>query len=240
MTDERREVPLGTGGPGKSRAPKTAGKMPRVSVSLPEGLNEIIEKEAKSRGITISKYVADILTHTHDENGINIPEPTPGQVDLSPVLNAINMLAGEVRGMKSDIQDIKTGCYALPSGSAAQRDTIQKALLPGPEEEPEEKEPASDIVPDSAAPEEAAPRPLTVSADHSAAPKSGEAWIKGGDLKAMFNTKYIEPGYTFSRLLKKHRENGELIGREPVKKQWEYEPGSVEAFFKSHPEYKRG
>lgn len=237
MTDERREVPLGTGGPGKSRAPKTAGKMPRVSVSLPEGLNEIIEKEAKSRGITISKYIADSLAHTHDENGINISEPTPGQVDLSPVLNAIYT---GFNALSDRIGDIEKAVYALPSGSAAQRGTIQKALLPGPEEEPEEKEPASDIVPDSAAPEEEDIPLLTVSADHSAAPKSGEAWIKGGALKAMFNTKYIEPGYTFSRLLKKHRENGELIGREPVKKQWEYEPGSVEAFFKSHPEYKRG
>ena len=120
------------------------------------------------------------------------------------------------------------------------KEALYRKRLPGPEEEPEEKEPASDIVPDSAAPEEEDIPLLTVSADHSPAPKSGEAWIKGGALKAMFNTKYIEPGYTFSRLLKKHRENGELIGREPAKKQWEYEPGSVEAFFKSHPEYKRG
>ena len=100
-----------------------------MSVSLPDDLKALIEKEAESRGITISKYVADLLVHMHDKEGLNIPEPLPASVDLSPVLTAINTLADEVRGIKNDMGEMKNIVYALPAGSAAQSSTKQ-ILLP--------------------------------------------------------------------------------------------------------------
>lgn len=50
-----------SGGIGVSRIPRTPGKLPRISVSIPEDCNDFITNEAKKRGITISKYASDIL-----------------------------------------------------------------------------------------------------------------------------------------------------------------------------------
>lgn len=233
MDDEK-----GIGGPGKSRTPKGEGKLPRVSVSLPDELKNIIEKEAGRRGITVSKYVTDILTHMHDSDGLNVPEPIPGgSVDLSPVLNAINALAGEVRGVKTDVQDMKNIVYALPSGSAAQRSTIQKALLPAPDENIPASEPVSEKVQHYEAQEMQTPEPAPREVDHSAAPITGEAWIKSADLKKMFKREYTDNASKFSHLIADFRTSGELIGREPKKMKWEYEPASVQRLFQRHPEY---
>lgn len=200
----------GTGAPGKSRLPKTPGKSPRVSISLPDDLKDIIEKEAESRGITVSKYVGDILKHTHDSEGLNIPQASAGSVDLSPVMNAINLLAGEVRGVKSDVQDMKAVVYALPAGDTTQRgESSQRTLIDE-----------------------------GVEATHSAAPISSGDWIPSGQVKKMFHPDYTRRPDMFSHLLKDLRESGELLGREPSKKHWEYNLESLNALFDKHPEYK--
>ncbi len=142
----------GSGGAGKSRLPKGTGKLPRVSISLPDDLKSIIEKEAEGRGITTSKYITDVLLHMHDASGLNIPTPAPGvTVDLSPVMNAISALAGEMQGVKADVHEMKSIVYALPSGSAAQSGTIQMALPISSDEEIPAHEPAPIEVDHSAA-----------------------------------------------------------------------------------------
>jgi hypothetical protein len=236
MTEEKtkKEVPEGTGGLGLSRTPKTPGKNPRLSVSLPEELKDLIEKEAGSRRITVSKYISDILIHMHDENGINIPEPMPGgSGDLSPVLNAINALACEVRGVKTDVQDMKNIIYALPSGSAAQRSTIQKALLPAPDE----NIPVTELTSDKVQHYEAQEMKTPIEVKHSEAQIDGEAWIPSAELKKMFKPEYTTNSSSYSHLIADFRKSGELVGREPKKMKWEYEAGSVQKLFQQHPEY---
>lgn len=232
MVDDRR-----TGAPGLSRTPKTPGKLPRVSVSLPDELKDIIEKEAGRRGITVSKYVADVLTHMHDSDGLNVPEPMPGgSVDLSPVLNAINVLASEVRGVKSDMQDMKSIVYALPAGSAAPISTKQTSLPVASDEKIPGNGPVFEEEKHYEAPERNVPAPAEV--DHSDASGTGEAWIPAAELKKMFNPSMTSTSSTFSHLLAKLRTSGELIGREPKKQRWEYEPGSVKSLFERHPEFR--
>lgn len=114
-----------TGGPVKSRLPKSSGTLPRVSISLPDELKGIISKEAGCRGVTVSKYVTDILTHMHDGSGIKIPDPITGPVDVVSILNAINTLADEVRIIKDDMQGLKGDIYTISNYSAAQRSTIK-------------------------------------------------------------------------------------------------------------------
>jgi hypothetical protein len=101
-----------------SRSPKGEGKAPRVSVSLPDELKAVIEKEAAGRGITVSKYISDVLTHCHDKDGVNIPAPS-NSADLTPLVNMMQQ-------MMSEIQDIKRGMTALPPApvdSASQSST---------------------------------------------------------------------------------------------------------------------
>ena len=103
--------------------PKGQGKQPRVSVSLPDDLKDIIEREATKRGITVSKYISDVLTHTHDENGLN-PPISSGAADLNPLL--MNMMETLTR----DMQEMKKALYSLPAGSAAQRSIVQHNAAP--------------------------------------------------------------------------------------------------------------
>lgn len=238
MEDEKR-----TGGPGLSRTPRTPGKLPRVSVSLPEALNAVVLQEAQNRGISVSKYLLDLIDLTHDNHGLNMPV-SQGSADLSQVMGAINALAGEVRGVKTDVQDMKNIVYALPSGSAAQRSTIQKSLLPAYDESLENPEQTSEMVRDSAALETVTPEPVKEEVDHSAAPEEvqektdGEEWIKGADMKTYFE--YTGRSDIFSKMLKRLRESGDLIAEErgkPGSGRWFYSPASVKKFIEMNPGY---
>lgn len=250
MEDEKRP-----GGSGLSRTPRTPGKLPRQSVSLPDELNEIVKKEALKRGITVSKYLCDLISLMHDDAGLNIPEPmTGGQVDMVPVMQAINSLAGEVRTLAGDMHEMKQVIYALPAGNKR----VQTTLFNEQEQETEVTETAQH----SAALEKTDEKPVSEEVDHSAAlektdepvitetsdtpvkpetsekPSAGD-WITGGELKTMFCSEMAVKGYAFSKHLQNMRETGELIGEERSKRHWFYDPVSVQRYFEKHPDHKR-
>lgn len=250
MEDEKRP-----GGSGLSRTPRTPGKLPRVSVSLSDELNEIIKKEALKRGITVSKYVSDVLSHMHDDAGLNIPEPMAGgQVDMVPVMQAINSLAGEVRTLAGDMHEMKQVIYALPAGNKRVQTTLfneQEQVTEVTETaqhsaalEKTDENPVSEVVDQSAALEKPDEPVITETSDTPVKPETSEKpsagdWITGGELKTMFSSEMTGRGYVFSKHLQKMRDAGELIGEERSKRHWFYDPVSVQRYFEKHPEHKR-